>query len=182
LKILSYSEENLSSTSPFGQGYVSINNIINEAEDIKISHEAITDSLIQLARYGLIVLDTKSRSSLDKASYFRITECGSYYLHVLINRFPYLDLIWVDTPIANIDLVRDLRRYLNDTKLNRRFERTELFIDYLVYLEEREMQLNPEYKQSKLGKHTYALKIKRDYEYQKKYILKRLRDKQWYFY
>lgn len=182
LKILSYAHDNLYNDSPAGRGFISINTLVREASDIRISYEAIEDSLIKLAKYGLIILDTRSRASLDGASYFQITEGGIYYLNILINRFAYLDLIWVDTPISDIDLVRELRKYLNLRDIEKRFDRAKMFIEYLTYMENMEMQLNPEYLESKLGIYKYTFKMKKSFDYQKNYIRRRLREKYFYRY
>jgi len=178
LKILSYAEDNLFNDSPAGRGFISINNLIIEGEKIKISPEAIRDALFKLSRYGLIILDNRSRETLEGASYFKITDSGSYYIHVLIRRFPYLDLVWVDTPISDIDLVRYLRSLLEETDLNIRFERTRQFIDYLSHMEERQFQLYPELKGSKLGKYVYVKNMTKSFEKQKSYILRKTHDRE----
>ena len=122
----------------------------------------------------MIVLDSRSRKSLEKASYFKLTECGSYYLQDLINRFPYLDLVWVDTPIADIDLVKQLRLMIEQTDLSVRFKRTEAFLSYLIEMEDKEMRLHPEYQASDLGKFTFARRIRNGFEKDKTYILSKL--------
>jgi len=147
---------------------------------------------MRLARYGLIVLDTRSLENLENASYFKLTECGHYYLHVLINTFVYLDLVWMDTPIADIDLVKRLRSTLVDrpvvtdyddrvADVRRRFERTEAFLQYLKTMEDKELIKNPEYLESKLCKYKFVQRMINGYEQQREYILdKMLRRKDQY--
>ena len=174
LRILAYANDHLGNESDIGRGYVSINNLNKEASDVRISLDAIADSLVKLARYGLIVLDTRARDSLKNASYFKITECGHYYLHFLVDRFAYLDLMWMDAPIADVDLVKDLRSHINDVDLDNRFDRTKKFLDYLTRMEEKELTMNPEYQGSKLCKYRFMGRIMQNFEKDKKYILDRI--------
>jgi hypothetical protein len=91
LKILKYSEEHLTSVTEMGRGFVEINQLMREANNILISPKAIEDSLLRLAQRNLIVFDTRSRENVANASYFKITECGSYFQNKLFKAFAYLD-------------------------------------------------------------------------------------------
>ena len=177
LKILSYAEENLANTAPVGRGFVTINSLREEGNSIGISNDAIELSLEKMGRYGLVIFDNRSRSGLDGASYFKISDCGSYYLHVLTKRFSYLDLMWIDTPIFDYDLVVYLRKIMEEKRVEIRFERTKKFIEYLNYVEERESQLYPNYNDSKLGKHKYVKEMLKSFNNQKNYIQRKLRNK-----
>jgi len=176
LKILSYAMERVTNNNPIGRGYISINSLLNETNDLNIKQEAIENSLLELAKYGLIILNTRSRSTLENASHFKITDCGNYYLDVLTKRFVYLDLILSDTPIADQDLVFELRGIVHMVDLDVRFKRTAMFIDYLRIMEERELQLNPEYNMSVFGKFRYMGIIKNKYDNERKYIQKRVKE------
>jgi len=192
LRILAYANDHLANESDMGRGYIEINMLKAEAADVKINSRAVEDCLMRLARYGLIVLDTRSLENLENASYFKLTECGHYYLHVLINTFVYLDLVWMDTPIADIDLVKRLRSTLVDrpvvtdyddrvADVRRRFERTEAFLQYLKTMEDKELIKNPEYLESKLCKYKFVQRMINGYEQQREYILdKMLRRKDQY--
>lgn len=156
LKILKYAEEHLTNFSSIGRGYVDMNDLNKEAHNILVSPKAVEDSLLRLARRNLIVFDTKSRDNVRDASYFRITECGSYYLNTLIKNFVYLDSVWMDTPIADVDVVYKLRELMNETSLEKRFERTETFLSYLLQMEEKNRKRHPEHSASPLGKYNFA--------------------------
>jgi len=171
LKILSYAKDHMNNDSEIGRGYVSINMVRGLAADVHINTRAVEDSLLRLARFGLIVLDTRSPETLDDASFFKITECGAYYSDVLINRFAYTDLLVSDTPIADIDLVTDLRNVIHFSGLTSRFDRTRRFIRYLHEMEEREMNLNPEYRGSPLAKYRFTSKMEAEFNREEKYIL-----------
>ena len=172
LKILSYAKDHLNNDSEVGRGYISINALRSLGSDVFINAKAIEDSLQRLATYGLIVLDTRSSETLEGASFFKITECGDYYLDVLINRFAYLDLIVSDTPIADTDFVEDLRKVVHLSDLESRFDKTERFIDYLQEMEERDMNLNPEYRQSPLANYQFVSGMQSQFEKERRYIVK----------
>jgi len=171
LKILNYAEDQTAVNSPYGGGYVSINRLAEEAADIVVSREAIEEALVELANYGLIVLNTRSTADLTGASHFKITDCGTFFLHLLIMRFSYVDLVLADTPIADPDIALRIRRMLPSKELEARFERTQLFLDYLKKMEDREFQNSPEYQLSPLGKYTFTQKMLRNFNGEKKYII-----------
>lgn len=177
LRILRYAEELLSNDSIYGKGYVSINQLRKDAGDIGVSPEAIEDALTKMAEYGLILLNTRSRKSLEDASHFRLTDCGNYYLNVLTKRFSYIDLVLADTPIADVDLVKELRILLPEKRIRRRFERTKKFLEYLRKMENREHELNPEYQFSPLYKHKFTSKMLSSFKNENRYIMKRYKEK-----
>ncbi len=170
LKILSYAEERASIDSPLERGFIAINELIKHSYEISIPQEAVEQSLLELAKYGLIILNTRSRETLEGASHFRITECGNYYLRVLPNRFSYINLVLADTPIADSDLVKKLRNMLPSKDIDIRFERSKLFIMYLREMEDRETRFNPEYENSPLGKYKFTKKIEASLEEEQKYV------------
>ena len=142
-----------------------------------ISREAIEDALLQLVKYRLILLNTRSVTDLNGASHYRITDCGTYFLHVLITRFSYIDLVLANTPISDPDVALNIRYRLPNSELGVRFERTQLFTNYLRAMEEREFQTFPEYPFSSLGKYKFAKKIDSGFVHEKTYILKSQRRK-----
>jgi DNA-binding PadR family transcriptional regulator len=177
LKILKYAEEHLANITDIGRGFIEINQLMKEATDILISPKAIEDSLLRLARRNLIVLDTRSRENVATASYFKITECGSYFLNKLIRNFAYLDLVWTDTPIADVDLVDRLRQMINETTLDVRFERTKMFLDYLNRMEEKVKSQHPEHQSSSLGKFSFTKNMIVGFERERQFIYKSFRRK-----
>lgn len=177
LRILEYAEELLGNDSIYGKGFVSINQLRKDARDIGISPEAVGDALIKMAEYGLILLNTRSRKNLDHASHFILTDCGNYYLNVLIKRFSYIDLVLPDTPIADVDLVKEFRILIPEKRIHIRFERTKKFLEYLQKMEKREHELNPEYRFSPLCKHMFTSSMLSSFESEKRYILRKYKEK-----
>jgi len=160
-----------------GEGFISINKLVEEGRSISVSHKAIEESLIKLAHYGLILLNTRSKTDLNGASHFKITECGSYFLHVLVMRFSYVDLVLADTPIADVDVALKIRHMLSNRELDIRFNRVSLFINYLLKMEKKEFDSNPEIAFSKLGKYKFARAIMSSFANERKYIRGRIREK-----
>lgn len=177
LKILKYAEEHLTNVSIHGRGFTGINRLMKEASDILISPKAIEDSLIRLARHNLLMLDTRSREDVDTAQEFKITECGSYFLNRLCKFFVYLDLVSTDTPIADVDLVNDLRDMIDLTNLSDRFKRTRMFLDYMQEMERREKIRHPEHGSSPLGRFSFVKSMISAFEKEKKSIIGSLRRK-----
>ena len=178
LRILKYAELLVGNDSSIGEGFVSINQLLKDASDVDISPEAIEDALIKLAEYGLILLNTRSRKNLENASHFILTDCGNYYLNVLIKRFSYIDLVLADTPIADQDLVNELRELLPEKRIHLRFARSKKFLEYLQRMEKREHELNPEYRFSPLCRHKFTSSLLSSFEDGKRYILKRYKEKE----
>ena len=58
--------------------------------------------------------------------------------------------------------------------MNKRFERTEKFLNYLKKMEEMDFEMNPFYYNSALGNHRFMKRIIEGYNADKKYILNRL--------
>jgi len=177
LRILNYLYNRLSYQPSQGRGFVEIDSIIDEGESMMIKKEAIADLLTRMARFGLVEFENQSKEGYATATYARITNTGIYYLEKLINEFQYLDLVWIDTPISDKNLVRELLRHVVELRslktekdLDERFYRTELFLDYLEKMEEKEFKNNPEFKDSDLTKKEFMPEILESYEEQIEYI------------
>jgi len=180
LRILNYLRNRLSYEPIQGRGYVEIDGIIREAERMSINKGAIKDSLIKMAFFGLVEFENQSKHGYKTATYVRITNTGTYYLEELVRNFVYLDLMWIDTPISNRDLVRELLKCVVELKdlrvdesLAQRFDRTEKFLDYLMEMEEQEFKNSPEIKDSDLTQVHFIPDIRKNYDETKKYILDR---------
>jgi len=174
LKILKYARDRMQFETSMGRGYLSIGKLKEEAEKISISGEAIEDSLTRLARFKLIVFDHQDPEEVKTASYFAITQTGIYYLEELSRRFVYLDHVWMDTPVADDNLEKELRYSIRATEMDKRFSRTEKFLDYLEKMERIDFETKPFYYKSELGRYEFMKQIKSGYRKDKQYILKRL--------
>lgn len=181
LRILDYAFKNYSNISNMGKGFIEISKLKSEAEDVFISPESIDDSLLKLVKYDLIQFENQSQKNLQAASYISITPTGIYYLTQLIKRFVYLDLIWVDTPISDTGTLKKLKNMINVDNLNNldklelRFQRVEIFLNYLLEKEEQEFTLHPEYKDSKLMESRFMPNILSNFLKENEYILEKIK-------
>lgn len=171
LRILNYAFINRPNESSLGRGFLEINKLIQEADDLFISKDAIIDSLKKLAHFGLIKFDNQSKTDIDSATYFKITATGGYYLVILAKRFIYLDIVNIDTPICDINVVKEIRRRIDTTRLDEKFKRTAMFIEYLKQMEENEIADNPEYAHSQLTSRDFMKKITNSFGYEMAKIL-----------
>jgi hypothetical protein len=80
-------------------------------------------------------------ASIEEADAIRITAAGAYYWNYLVRSFAYLDLVFVDTPIADHTLARRLATMAEVTEMTVRFERVRAFLDYLQRKETDELAL-----------------------------------------
>jgi len=174
LKILQYARDRLQFETSMGRGYLPIGILKQKAEKISVSGEAIEDSLTRLARFKLIVFDHQDPEGVKTASYFKITQTGIYYLEELSHRFVYLDHVWMDTPIADDNLEKELRYSIQTIDMNERFVRTEKFLGYLEKMEKIDFETNPFYYNSELGRYKFMGQIMRGYKEDKKYILEKI--------
>ena len=177
LRVLNYLHNRMGYQPPPGRGFVEIDGLLSEAERLMIRKAAIADSLRKLAFFGLVQFENQSKKGYETATYVRITNTGIYYLTKLIYRCIYLDLVWMDTPILDKDLIRELLKHLVEVRamkraqdLDERFQRTEMFLDYLKNREEIEVTDNPQYLDSDLTSKQFLPEIIQSYEEKKKYI------------
>ena len=177
LRILNYAFINRSNESSLGRGYIEINRLLQEAEDLFIPKEAVIDSLLKLAKFDLITFDNQSKQDIGTATYFKITSTGGYYLVILVKKFIYLDLIHIDTPISDINTVNELRRKIDTTLLDEKFMRTIKFLEYLNDKEEIEFAENPEYLNSLLTNRQFMKWIINEFQYEMAKILNKPKNK-----
>lgn len=156
LRILNYLSEKRNAKSLVGRGYISIDDIIIKAEDVTLPRNVVIDSLSRLSQFSLVLYDNQSRTDLVTASFVKITPAGDLYLNDLIHQFGYLDNVLFDTPVADTDLVSQIRHSLNEYSLPNRVNRTKLFIQYLLKSEQSEFANRPQLLQSEFGNKLFA--------------------------
>jgi DNA-binding MarR family transcriptional regulator len=180
LSILNYLHTRIAYDTLHGRGYVEIDRMINEAEELSINRGAISDSIKKMAACGLVQFENQSKDGYDRAVYVRITNMGTYYLRKLIYKFPYLDLVWMDTPISDPETVKyllqcvvELVPYKTPQYLKDKFTRTEVFLNYLDKTEEMMFDNNPEFKHSNLTSTEFMPRILQCFQEEKGAILKK---------
>jgi hypothetical protein len=160
-----------------GRGFVDIDTLLQEGERLSISARAIEESIKEMAYFGLVQFENQSKTGYDTAAYVRITNSGAYYLKELVDKFVYLDLMWMDTPMLDESRVQELLKHLVELKgykaftdLEERFQRTEIFLEYLTEMEEMEFANNPEFNESNLASRRFLPEIVKSFQEQKQYI------------
>jgi len=181
LRVLSYLHRRTNYFIALDKGFVDINQIIESAEEAGVNQKAVEDSLRKLSHYGLVEYDNQNKDGYDTAIYVRITTTGIYYFERLVQNFAYLGLMLGDTPICFEKTVQSLRRLLNvdyipdkRERMRIRFERTEIFLEYLDKMEEEEFMSNPELTSSDFGQPRFTSDISNQYYDQKQYIQDKL--------
>src|SRR5262249_1433898 len=66
-----------------------------------------------------------------QADAVRVTAAGAYHWRYLVRAFSYVDLVFVDTPLADIALAKHLSSLAEMTDMTVRFERVRAFLGYL---------------------------------------------------
>jgi hypothetical protein len=177
LRLLNYLYNRLSNRPAQGRGFVEINNVVDEADSVGISRTTIDDAIVNLAKYGLVQFENQSKKGYEYATYIRVTNTGIYYLKYLSNKFIYLDLVWMDTPMTDYKIVNELVKLVVETKpqktpqdIETRFKRTELFIQYLENSEKNELNNHCEYRDSDFTRAEFMPEIRQAFEKEKQYI------------
>jgi len=135
-----------------GRGYVEINKILSVFENKFNNTEDIIKTMNRLLIKQLIEVNARSQENINEASHIRVTSCGWYYVKYLIDSFSYLDLVLQDTPINSEDVVTKLfhsviavnnlsgRDEEKETRMDERFKRVTVFLDYLKSEEDQEIE------------------------------------------
>ncbi len=171
-----------------GQGYVEITRVLSSFEDIFDNTEDFIVTLNRLLQAQLVEVNTRSTESITDASHVRVTSAGWYYSGYLVRSFCYLDLVLQDTPFNSSQVAEDLKQsvYLVDNLYDReedkvqrveaRFKRVEMFLDYLKYEEDQERtRLQLDTAAGILGQPIID-PIREQYEREREWIRKRIKE------
>jgi KaiC/GvpD/RAD55 family RecA-like ATPase len=170
LHLLSYLKSQVNSFSELDTGYILIGDLLSEAEKVSVSQKAVGFCLKKLALHGLVEFDNQSSEGYDTAHYVRITSTGQYYLSDLIAKFSYLDLVLIDTPIRDKEVLNLIRKSRDTEIIEERFERTEAFLNYLKRKEDEEVINNPEFKDTNVFLNSFMDEIIEKFKTEKQYI------------
>jgi hypothetical protein len=143
LRIIEALADRRGESTPQGQGYVSLADLVTVFEDTFDNLEDCLRTLNRLVARQLVELNTRSTESIEGAEYARLTSAGWYYRRYLARSFAYLDLILQDTPLDDESLAGSLKEsvYRVDNlsdheghkveRVEARFQRVDAFICYL---------------------------------------------------
>jgi hypothetical protein len=176
-------------SSPEGRGYVNIEQVFSSFLDIFDNEHDLTRSIIHLLRKQLIQLDTRSSDSIKDARYVRISSAGWYYYKYLVRAFAYLDLVFQDTPINDLSVVKKLKDLIIEVddiaetqefmteRMELRYERVETFLNYLIKEEEREYDIFSLSTISGVFNQKFMPDIQSQYMTERAWIEKRIKNK-----
>jgi hypothetical protein len=160
------------------EGFIDLQVVMNAMIDDFDNEEDTIATILRLIELGrqLLELDTRRCDSLEGASSIRVTSAGQYYLHFLANAFAYLDLVWHDTPVTSIGMCESLARLMPETNMRSRFDRVEMFLDYLIKEEQDELNDRSLSTDGDLFYGPFMPKIRRQYEHEKHFITARFKE------
>ena len=148
LRLLAFLMESSEQRSQFGTGYVQWGAIVSafgavfpDSRDLKFHLEKLIFRSLVETDTGVTVVP--EGSVLDHCQAVRAAPAGEYYLTFLTRAFAYLDLVWVDTPLADTATLTALGELVHARDKNGRFQRVDLFLRYLCAEEEREFRVFP---------------------------------------
>lgn len=128
-------------SSAHGQGFVAVPALLREYRE----SFGVADDLVawagELVRRNLTESEPPRMSDIRQADAIRITAAGAYYWRYLARSFAYVDLVYVDTPLADKTAIRHLSQMTDKNDLNLRFERVRTFVDYLARKEADELKI-----------------------------------------
>lgn len=183
LRILNYLHNK--SGDKGSNGFVDVKFLIQNFEN---KYDSKDDCISHLSIYlesGLIEANNRLEKFSDEVNQIKITALGIYIYEFLAFNFAYIDLISLDCGVFDESLNntfvrsagRELRHYYDRDFMSRielRIERVNLFVEYLIKLEEQEFSdLNLDSSEPK-----YAVRIKKSIERQIKKIRSSAQNKQ----
>jgi hypothetical protein len=126
--------------SPHGEGFVDTSKILREYRGCFGAADDLIDRGEELLRRGLIESEPPRVASINAADALRVAPSGAYYWRFLMRSFAYLDLVFVDTAIADRAVARSLGEAADSTDLVIRYDRVRRFLRYLESSELHELR------------------------------------------
>lgn len=127
--------------SSHGEGFVSVSALLKEYRESFGVADDFVQWTAELLRRDLIESEPPRVADVRQADAIRVTAAGAYYWRYLVRAFSYCDLMFVDTPIADISLARRLATMAEMVDMTVRFERVRAFLSYLEARERDELAL-----------------------------------------
>lgn len=150
LRFLALLLDHRGESSSEGRGYMELARVVGFFADSFDDVRDLSTTLDRLVSRQLIEVNTRSIKTVSGASHVRVTAAGWYYPRYLARTFAYLDLVLQDTPLNDDSTEKLLRKSVYDVnnladkeqekeeRMQVRFNRTQLFLDYLAAEENRE--------------------------------------------
>jgi hypothetical protein len=189
LRLLGYLLQHVNESSPEGRGFTGLEQLFGRFLDIFDNEQDVYRAMMHLLRKQLIQIDTRSLDSLKDASFIRLSSAGWYYYKYLVRAFAYLDLVFQDTPVDDLQLAEKLRQSIIDVdeiaerqefmfeRVELRFERVEMFLSYLKKKEEKEVTEFSLGSRGEVLGHQFMGDIIAQYGKEKEWVKRRISDK-----
>lgn len=139
LRMLARLEASVRAPSSRGEGFVDTNLLLAEYRMAFGRADDFIQRGEELLRRGLVESEPPRAESIEATDALRITAAGAYYWRYLVRAFAYLDLVFVDTPLASKEVAASLAGMATVTDLSVRFERVRIFTHYLAECENAEL-------------------------------------------
>ena len=125
--------------SAHGEGFVAVHTLLREYRSSFGYADDYLQWMGELLRRSLVESEPPRVIDVRQADAVRITAAGAYYWRYLVRSFAYVDLVLVDTPIADHALAMQLAEMAESTDMSVRFRRVRAFMDYLKEKEGEEL-------------------------------------------
>lgn len=139
LRILARLDRASAASSSHGEGFVKTVMLLREYRESFGQPEDFESVAGEMIRRGLIESEPPKVDGVAESVALRISASGAYYWRYLVRAFAYVDLVWIDTPVADRDLADRLAGMADSTDLVVRFERVRAFLDYISTQEASEL-------------------------------------------
>ena len=126
-------------SSAHGEGFTEVATLLREYRESFGFADDLVQWSAELLRRNLIESEPPRVPDIRQADAIRVTAAGAYYWRYLVRAFAYVDLVLVDTPIADNDLARRLAALVEKTNMKVRFERVRAYLEYLERREKDEL-------------------------------------------
>src|SRR5207302_4248056 len=116
-----------------GEGFADLHELVAAFVDLFDNEDDCIKTILRMCAINrqLVELDTRRPDTITGAATIRISSAGRYYLEHLFSSFPYLDLVWHDTPFTERQTCDEMVKLMHSTDLRERLERVDRFLDYL---------------------------------------------------
>jgi hypothetical protein len=110
-----------SAASAHGAGFVDVSKLLREFRESFGSAADMIAWANELLRRGLLQSEPPKAGDLTSTDALRIAAAGAYYWKYLVGSFAYIDLMVVDTPVADEELARSLAAIADSRSFDDRF-------------------------------------------------------------
>lgn len=138
-RLLARLDAGVSVASPHGEGFIKTSQVLAEFRESFGTAEDVVARSEELLRRGLVESEPPRETDILKTDALKISASGAYYWRYLARSFAYLDLVFVDTPLNELALAKELASMAESTDLEVRFARVRKFLDWLSQVEAQEL-------------------------------------------